>query len=88
MSILPGLESQVVCKIRFYILQCFLLSFPWNHLCFTQSQASFLYMYDNRVWKMAPYNEKRAENNLQKEKNTPTYSQFYFSITTVETNYW
>lgn len=36
---------------------------------------------------MAPYNEKRAENNLQKEKNTPTYSQFYFSITTVETNY-
>lgn len=71
MSILPGLKSQVVCKIRFYILQCFLLSFPCNHLCFIQSQASFLYMYDNRVWKMAPYNEKRAENNLQKGKNTP-----------------
>lgn len=28
-------------------------------------------MYDNWVWKMAPYNEKRAENNLQKEKNIP-----------------
>lgn len=28
-------------------------------------------MYDNWVWKMASYNEERAEHNLQKEKNTP-----------------
>lgn len=34
-------------------------------------------MYDNWVWKMAPYNEKRAENNLQKgKKRQHFYSHF------------
>lgn len=64
-QVIPGLKCQVMSKIRFYISQWFLLPFSWNHLCFTQSQTSFLQMYDNWIWKMTPHDKKRAENNLQ-----------------------
>lgn len=48
--LIPRLKGQVMREVRLHVLQLIFLPPSWNHLCFAQTQTSFLQMYDYRVW--------------------------------------